>query len=683
MVLCGLATAVIVLRSGLGNLSGVLQELSGTVIVPVVVLVALPKVPRNGSVWAFAVVGLSLGFSVLGDAVAESVSGITSAMVNLGTVPQSPADLPLPASIGLTVAMSVWIPSFVLIPTLVLLLFPDGKFPEPRRRWRWIGTATIWTATVGMVAVALQYWPTRTQSYNAIGNETTVVGSVSGVANMLFVLLAMVSIVGYVIKWKRAEGEDRLQYRWVGFAFFAFAVWSIANIFFGSSYGSVITDVVSWVMIIAIPVSYTVAILKYRLYGIDVVISRALTYGVLAAFITGVYALLVVGLGSLISGSDEPNLALSIGAVAIVAVAFEPLRRRIQHWANRLVYGRRSTPYEVLSGVTAGLSRATDPDAALGSLTSMVVDGVGAVEAVAWIALGGALQPRAAAPPEALATLDVIQMDGESAPDVPGDRSVAVRHHDEILGVVSIKKARGESVTTADEKMLADVAAGAGLLFRNIRLNAELAERADQLRASRRRLVAAQDTERHRLERDLHDGAQQQVVALKVKLGIAATFANREGAEDVAAIIADVSQTTQDAVDAMRAVAHGIYPPLLEAEGLNAALVAAKRTIAIPMEIVSLEVDRYDRGVEESIYFAILGTINQAVDAGAKRAVVSLSSTDDTVRFAVDVDARPSDLRQVEDRMAALDGTVTTASSSNGWIITGLLPASIAAMGQV
>jgi signal transduction histidine kinase len=185
------------------------------------------------------------------------------------------------------------------------------------------------------------------------------------------------------------------------------------------------------------------------------------------------------------------------------------------------------------------------------------------------------------------------------------------------------------------------------------------------------------------LERDLHDGAQQQVVALKVKLGIAATFANREGAEDVAAIIADVSQTTQDAVDAMRAVAHGIYPPLLEAEGLNAALVAAKRTIAIPMEIVSLEVDRYDRGVEESIYFAILGTINQAVDAGAKRAVVSLSSTDDTVRFAVDLDARPSDLRQVEDRMAALDGTVTTASSSNGWIITGLLPASIAAMGHV
>jgi signal transduction histidine kinase len=130
----------------------------------------------------------------------------------------------------------------------------------------------------------------------------------------------------------------------------------------------------------------------------------------------------------------------------------------------------------------------------------------------------------------------------------------------------------------------------------------------------------------------------------------------------------------------MRAVAHGIYPPLLEAEGLKSALVAAKRTIAIPMEILAFRLDRYDRGTEESIYFAVLGIVNQAVDAGASRAIVSLTGADDTVRFTVDVDVRPADLRQVEDRVEALDGTVTAASTTDGWMITGVLPSSTAAM---
>ena len=125
---------------------------------------------------------------------------------------------------------------------------------------------------------------------------------------------------------------------------------------------------------------------------------------------------------------------------------------------------------------------------------------------------------------------------------------------------MSITKPRGQSVTGGDEKVLSDVAAGAGLLLRNISLNAELTERANQLRASRRRLVEAHDAERHRLERNLHDGAQQQVVALKVKLGIARTLAGREGAERVAQIVESLAEDTQIAVEEMRAVAPRYLP---------------------------------------------------------------------------------------------------------------------------
>lgn len=403
-------------------------------------------------------------------------------------------------------------------------------------------------------------------------------------------------------------------------------------------------------------------------------ISRALTYGVLAAFVTGIYALVVVGVGSLFGGGDEPNLVLSISAVAIVAVAFEPLRKRVQHWANVLVYGKRTTPYEVLASVTVRLADTRDPDEALGQITQLVADGTGASEAVLWLNVAASLIPRAATPPKSLADLEPIRDGSVSPSDIPGDRSVVIRHRGDVMGVLSITKARGESVNGSDEKILADVAAGTGVLLRNIGLNADLIERADQLRLSRRRLVAAQDAERHRLERNLHDGAQQHVVALKVKLGIARTLAEREGAESVADLVMALSDTTQRAVDGLRAVAHGIYPPLLEAEGLEAALSAAKRMDSIPVEIVVNRMDRYERSVEESVYFAVLGTITHGVDAGATWAVISLKGEPELVRFSVRVDADVSDLTGVEDRVDALGGKLTIVKDRGASIVSAEMP---------
>lgn len=251
---------------------------------------------------------------------------------------------------------------------------------------------------------------------------------------------------------------------------------------------------------------------------------------------------------------------------------------------------------------------------------------------------------------------------------------VPVRHRGEVLGAISITKGRGDVVSDADERVLADVAAGAGVLLRNMGLNAELVERADQLRVSRRRLVAAHDAERHRLERDLHDGAQQQVVALKVKLGIARTLAEREGADQVAELVASLADTTQEAVDGMRAIAHGIYPPLLEAEGLEAALAASARTLRVPVEVVANDVDRYDRSVEEGLYFAVLDTVTRAVGAGATRAIITLTGTDDTIAFTIDVDATPHDLIAVEDRIDALNGTLATQSDGEVFIVRAGIP---------
>lgn len=625
------------------------------------------RYPRHGFGWVFgvgwglALTGLHL--SMVGASLAATSSNVLAATWLMWT-------------------MSCFDSVTLITIPLALILYPTGR--SIGVWWSRILRLFVLIGSALLVLDVFRSGPIDTGLGDTIvENPAGFVDISSGAAFEIFEVAFLVFMAAaMIVRFVRADGVERQQIKWViAIGIVAILLLTISGLVEDAYPATADTmSIVSGVLGVLAAVAIGMAILKYRLYDIDIVISRSLTYGALAVFITGVYALVVVGVGSLVGGGDEPSLALSIAAVAIVAVAFEPLRRGIQHWANRLVYGKRATPYEVLSGTTARLSGASDPDEALAEITQLLVDGTGASEAVIWLAVGASLLPRAATPSSALSQLSAVDVGDEALEGILGDRVVAVRHRGELLGAMSITKERGDAVSGTDERVLQDVAAGAGGLLRNIVLNAELADRADQLRASRRRLVAAQDTERHRLERDLHDGAQQQVVALKVKLGIASTLANREGADELAAIIADVSETTQDAVDAMRTVAHGIYPPLLEAEGLEAALVAAKRTISVPMEIVSSRVDRYDRGVEQSIYFAILGTVNQAVDAGAKRAIVSLSSSDDTVRFLVDVDARPKDLRQVEDRIEALEGTVTAVSSSSGWMIEGLIPSSIPAM---
>jgi signal transduction histidine kinase len=292
---------------------------------------------------------------------------------------------------------------------------------------------------------------------------------------------------------------------------------------------------------------------------------------------------------------------------------------------------------------------------------------------VLWLKVGGSLQPSAATPAAALDAVSEVSISGDDIPNLLGQTSTPVRHRGEILGALSITKPPGESVTAIDEKMLHDVASGTGLLLRNIGLNAELAERAEQLRMSRRRLVSAHDAERHRLERNLHDGAQQQVVAIKVKLGIARTLAEREDAPEVGTLVSSLAEATQEAVDAMRAVAHGIYPPLLEAEGLRVALTAASRTTSIPIELEMDTFGRYERSVEESMYFCILETIAHAVDGGATWARVELAESPDAVRFTVHHDGTITELLAVEDRVAAFGGWATlTSSSSEGAVIAEL-----------
>lgn len=262
--------------------------------------------------------------------------------------------------------------------------------------------------------------------------------------------------------------------------------------------------------------------MRYRLYEIDVVISKTVVFTALAAFVTAVYLGVVVGIGAAI-GTTGDNVVLSIVATAIVAAAFQPLRERARRLANHLVYGKRATPYEVLADLAERVGEAYSAEDILPRMARILGEGTGASRAEVWLRVGHEFQRSALWPlgDPAVPAL-ALDRDGGELPAFPrSDRAVAVRYRGDLLGALTLTKPPNEPLSATEEKLLADLASQAGLVLRNVHLTADLQARLEELRTSRERLVTAQDEERRKLERDLHDGAQQQLVALAVKTRLA------------------------------------------------------------------------------------------------------------------------------------------------------------------
>ena len=229
-----------------------------------------------------------------------------------------------------------------------------------------------------------------------------------------------------------------------------------------------------------------------------------------------------------------------------------------------------------------------------------------------------------------------------------------------------------------------DLAAQAGLVMRNVALTEQLLDHIEQLRASRQRLVSAQDEERRRLERNLHDGAQQQLVALAVKLRLAEQLSERDP-QKVKGLLADLQSETGDALENLRDLARGIYPPLLADKGLVAALESQARKSVVPVTIEANGIGRYPQDAEAAVYFSCLEALqNVAKYASASRATVSLSDGDGRLRFEVTDDGQGfetstashgSGLQGIADRLAALDGEFEVRSSPGaGTTVSGTLP---------
>jgi len=349
------------------------------------------------------------------------------------------------------------------------------------------------------------------------------------------------------------------------------------------------------------------------------------------------------------------------------------------------VYGRRATPYQVLSDFAHRIGGTYASEDVLPQMANIVAAGTGAEQVVVWLRVDDELRPGASSdgsPHPAPLPVDGLNADalaagGQPMPPLPdADVSVPVVHQGELLGAISIRMPRDEPLRPAGEQLVADVASQAGLVLSNAGL-------IEDLRASRQRLVTAQDETRRRLERNIHDGAQQDLVALTIKLRLAGTSV--ENLTEARQAFGELQTDASDALQNLRDLAHGIYPPVLADLGLAAALNAQAAKSVVPVTVDADGIGRFRQEIEAAVYFCCLEALqNIAKYAHATQARVRVRAHDRTLSFTVSDDGAGYDPRRtpmgsgqrnMADRLAALGGQLKVRSApGQGTTIAAHLP---------
>ena len=451
-----------------------------------------------------------------------------------------------------------------------------------------------------------------------------------------------------------------------------------------------------------------------RLVGrVDRLLAHTVSLAGLSGLVVAVYLLVVLGLGQVPSEHERALLLLSMAAAAVCALLYHPARERLTQAANRLVYGERSAPDEALRGFGARLSRAIPLEELLLQLAESLHKTMALDAAEVWTGGEGLLERAASVPDRGPGRLVV---DTAEAPVVAragvvgrawlaiwlpslldGHRDAAVRvapvaHSGELLGLLVVARRADERFGEEDERVLAELARQVGLALHNVRLDSalqasldELRHKAEELQASRARIVAAADAERRRIERDLHDGAQQRLVALAVKLRLARRLVDAD-LDQARGMLDELRDEVKDAVEELRNLAHGIYPPLLLDQGLAAALGSAAPRATIPTRVEAGPVGRYPADLEAAAYFCCLEALQNAMKHAGPEATAVVRAWEEggTLRFSVSDDGAGFDpaaraggtgFVNMADRLGAIGGNLRVDSTpGGGTTVVGVLP---------
>jgi signal transduction histidine kinase len=625
--------------------------------------VIVSRQPRNVAGWVF----LGLGFLIV-------VEGFSQIMVFAAL--RAHADIPLVSAWAIAGEYAVY--PIVLLP-LLWLLFPDGRPPSPR--WRWATRALLVTTAVALVAYAVTPGPLNNfvdfgvLYMNPLGVSAFVHTGpvVTGIGGMAALIVSIATIFGVRGRFKRATGEERQQLRWLVFvtslagALFAvlFGIGMIMDLVFhagDSPVADVLFGLLAALIVIGIPAAYLIAIFRYHLWDLDVVIKKAVVFAIVAGGLTAISLGVVLLLPFAVVGTGVTATERNVFIVGVViGTLFGPLRRLARRLADRIVYHTRATPYEVLTEFGGRVGETYSTDDVLPRMAQILAAGTGAASARVLLAVGSDRREVAS----------FGEADGRAA------FVAAVMYQGEELGALEITMPANDPLDPSRTKLVHDLAAQAGPVLRNVRL-------IEDLRASRQRLVVAQDEERRKIERNLHDGAQQQLVALAVQLKLLEQTAGKDPDRDKQ-LAAKLGSQANAALEDLRDLARGIYPPLLADKGLAAALEAQSRKAAVPTEVDANGVGRYPREIEATVYFCVLEALNNVAKyAEATSARISLAQEDGHLSFEVRDDGAGFDvvaarggtgLQGMADRLDAVGGSLTIVSEpGDGTTVAGRVP---------
>ena len=350
-------------------------------------------------------------------------------------------------------------PIAICLLPLLFLLFPTGHLPSSR--WRpvaWLTGLVLMCLTAGSITLATRIW-----SDPFVGFESAVRGlpgtvlPVFIIAVLGFPLTLVLSAVSVVVRFRRSSGDERQQLKW----FAASATLVAASIAVGFFSQAIAASAAVTLSLSFLDVAIAIAVLKYRLYDIDLIIGKTIVYGLLGAFITIVYVVLVVVIGAFIGVTE----GLSLLATAIVAVAFQPIRQRAQRLRTALVYGKRATPYEVLSEFSEHVGETYSGEDVLQRMVRLLAEGTGATTTVVWLRIDSELRPAATWPSGGQSPASRALFGGDLPAFADATLALPVRHQGEILGALTLTKPPNETVSPVEQKLVNDLAAQAGLVL--------------------------------------------------------------------------------------------------------------------------------------------------------------------------------------------------------------------------
>jgi len=593
---------------------------------------------------------------------------------------------------GFFLDLSAWLTNwvFALVPMpipWILLLFPDGRLPSPR--WRPIAIAIGSLEVFLLLGFIVNPGPIDADFPGPLPMNPTGISALEGILDPLltigsFALLALgfSTVAAVVLRYRRSVGEERQQMRWfvaaVGLGTLLLVAAIVSSIGLEANETTPLSDLLFFafflVLSIGLPGACAIAVLRYRLYELDLVVKKTVLYAVVALVLIALFFVLAILVGR---AFIEANPLAILGSVAI-GLAFWPVVRVARRVADRMVYGGRATPYEVLTEFSDRVGGSYASEDVLPRMARVLADAVGARDAVVWLHVGNELRPSGIVWSDGPQPAPVA-VRGSGIPRLPADCAVEVQDRGEMLGALSVSMPANDPINPSKERLVRDLASQAGLVLRNVRL-------IEELRASRQRLVAAQDEARRRLERNIHDGAQQQLVALTVKLRLLEQIADRDPAK-AAEIATQLQEEATAALDDLRDLARGIYPPLLADKGLPAALEAQARKSPVPVSVDAGDLGRFSEDVEAAVYFSCLEALQNVTKyAEASQATISLARSNGRLSFAVTDDGvgfdptsatHGSGLQGIADRLDALGGTFEIVSTvGEGTAVNGSVPVS-------